>query len=246
VERLLRKPLRALLVDVGGTLIRDETWLPVDQFNRVLVERLATAYGEEPPWAADLVAHPFSLEDPPEFEHRMHAEIAAFLRARGADSSLEMVSRICRACAIPLSEVVDVEPDARSAMEGARLLGLGLAVVTNTGWRDDDDVRRDWTDLGFDDLFDAYVSSASVGVGKPHPRIFQVALERLGEQASAAAIVGDQLGRDVVGGKAAGLRTIWKRPAGHTGAVDPKPDATINSLSELNAILSEWVHGSES
>jgi HAD superfamily hydrolase (TIGR01509 family) len=233
--------LRALLVDVGGTLVRDETWLPEDRFNRLLVERLAAALGEKPPWAAELVAYPFSLEEPPGYEHRMVDEIASFLRDHGAEGSQEMAARICRACALPLSEVVEIEPDARAAMEAAHGLGLKLGVVTNTGWRDDDDVRRDWSDLGFGDLFDAYVSSKSVGVGKPHPRIFQVALERLGEDPEAAAMVGDQLGRDVAGGKAAGLRTIWKRPRGFEGEVDPAPDATITRLAALTTVLQQWI-----
>jgi FMN phosphatase YigB (HAD superfamily) len=240
MARDTNRRLRALLVDVGGTLVRDETWLPEGRFNRLLVERLAAAFGEEPPWAAELVAYPFSLEDPPGYEHQMVDQIATFLRDHGAEGSREMVARICRACAVPLSEVVEVEPDARAAMEAARGLGLKVAVVTNTGWRDDDDVRRDWTDLGFGDLFDAYVSSKSVGVGKPHPRIFQLALERLGDAPDAAAMIGDQLSRDIAGGLAVGLRTIWKRPRDFDGDVDPQPDATITGLSELATILRDW------
>jgi HAD superfamily hydrolase (TIGR01509 family) len=233
--------LRALLVDVGGTLVRDETWVGEEQFNRLLVSRLAAAFGEEPAWAADLVARPFSVEDPPGYEHRLADEVAAFLHEQGVEGSTEMVARICRACAAPLGDLVKVEPDARSAMEAAKALGLRLAIITNTGWRDDDDVRRDWMELGFDDLFETYVSSKSVGFGKPHRRMFDEALDRIGVSASAAAIVGDQLARDVAGGRAAGLRTIWKRPRGHEGPIDPEPDATITRLAELDAILRRWV-----
>jgi FMN phosphatase YigB (HAD superfamily) len=244
MEQATQPSLRALLVDVGGTLVRDETWLPEDRFNRLLVERLAMAFGQEPSWAADLVAHRFSVEDPPGYQHRMAEEVAQFLRERGVEGSTEMVARICRACAVPLCEVVEVEPDARAAMETAKAFGLKLAIITNTGWRDDDDVRRDWTELEFDDLFDAYVSSKSVGVGKPHPRIFQAALDRIGVSPEAGAIVGDQLSRDVAGGRAAGLRTIWKRPQAFDGEVAPDPDATITRLAELDDVLRRWLKAS--
>jgi len=126
-------------------------------------------------------------------------------------------------------------------MQSARRLGLRIAVCSNTFWRNDDDAQRDWAEFGFGGCFDAYVTSHTTGVGKPHAQIFERTLRLLGVKADEAAIVGDQLTRDVAGGKAAGLRTIWKRPDGHRGAVEPQPDATISSLDQLEPILRRWV-----
>jgi HAD superfamily hydrolase (TIGR01509 family) len=233
--------LQALLVDVGGTLIRDDTWLPLADYRERMAERVAALYGgSEPSWIRDLLTRDFAVEDAPSYEHGVEDEVAAFLAERGYAPSRDEIARICRACALPLHEVVEVEPDARTALEDARRRGLRIAICSNTLWRNDDDSRRDWTELGMADLIDAYVTSNGTGFAKPHPRIFERALQLLDARPAAAAMVGDQLSRDIAGAKALGIRTIWKRPAGHTGQVEPEPDATITSLAELRPILRDW------
>jgi FMN phosphatase YigB (HAD superfamily) len=56
------------------------------------------------------------------------------------------------------------------------------------------------------------VVSCDVGYLKPHPRIYQVALEELGIEGEEAAMVGDNLRADVEGAKTLGLTTVWRRP----------------------------------
>lgn len=233
--------LQGLLVDVGGTLVQDDTWLPLADYRMRMTTRIAAMYdGTEPDWVQELLAHDFAVEDAPQYEHAITDEVAAFLAERGYGASAEEVERICRACAVPLHEVVEVEPDARAALGAARGRGLRVAICSNTLWRNDDDSRRDWTELGMADLFDAYVTSNGTGFAKPHPRIFERALQLLDVHPEAAAIVGDQLSRDIAGAKALGIRTIWKRPPGHRGPVEPEPDVTITSLAELGPVLRDW------
>ncbi len=234
--------LKALLVDVGGTLVRDETWLPLADYRDRMAARVAALYGgTEPSWVRDMVAHQFAVEDAPSYQHGIAEEVAAFLAERGYTPSPEEAERICRACALPLHEVVEVEPGARAALEDARRHGLSIAICSNTLWRNDDDSRRDWTEFGMADLFDAYVTSNGTGFAKPHPRIFERALQLLGASSEAAAMVGDHLSRDIAGAKALGIRTIWKRPSWHSGPVNPEPDVTITSLAELGPILRDWI-----
>ena len=233
--------LKALLVDVGGTLVRDDTWIPLPDYRERMAARVAALYdGEEPAWVRDLLVHRFAAEDAPQYEQGIAEEVAAFLLQHGYVPSGDEVERICRACALPLHEVVEVEPDARAALEAARRRGLHVAICSNTLWRNDNDSRRDWTELAMADLFDAYVTSNGTGFAKPHPRIFERALQLLDAAPEEAAMVGDQLSRDIAGAKALGIRTIWKRPAGHRGPVEPRPDVTITSLAELEPILRDW------
>lgn len=233
--------LTALLVDVGGTLVRDDTWIPLADYRERMAVRVAALYGDqEPAWVRDLVAREFAVEDALQYEHGIADEVSAFLAQRGYSASGDEVERICRACALPLHEVVEIEPDARVALEAARHRGLRIAICSNTLWRNDQDSRRDWTELGMADLFDAYVTSNGTGFAKPDPRIFERALHLLDAAPEEAAMVGDQLSRDIAGGKALGIRTIWKRPAAHRGPVEPQPDATITSLAELAPILRDW------
>ena len=54
--------------------------------------------------------------------------------------------------------------------------GLGLAIVSDTG----PEAHRLYEELGWTDLFDAYVISAELGCCKPDPRMYRTASERLG------------------------------------------------------------------
>jgi epoxide hydrolase-like predicted phosphatase len=65
-------------------------------------------------------------------------------------------------------------------------------------------IREKWQ---FEDAFDAMIISAEVGLVKPDPRIFQLAVDRLGVQANRTVFVDDQQ-RNVRGAKAVGLKAI--------------------------------------
>lgn len=58
----------------------------------------------------------------------------------------------------------------------------------------------------------AVVDSAVVGVAKPDPRIFDIALARAGVSAACAIHVGDSVRADVEGARAAGVRPFHFDP----------------------------------
>jgi HAD superfamily hydrolase (TIGR01509 family) len=233
--------LRALLVDVGGTLVDDATWAPPDLHTAIRTERMRTLFGAVHPWFEAFGTHPFAEADGTTYEQRTAEEVADFLRGRGVKATADEVERICRANAVPLADVVRVEPCAREALESARALGLRLAICSNTLWRNDDDCRRDWEELGFGHLFDAYVTSNSVGYGKPHPAIFERCLTALNARPEEAAMLGDRPERDIAGAKAFGMRSIWKRPHDFDGSPRPEPTTEISCLLELPPLLERWV-----
>ena len=51
--------------------------------------------------------------------------------------------------------------------------------------------------------------SDEIGINKPQPGIFQIALERNGIKASEAIMIGDSYNSDIAGAKAAGIDQIW-------------------------------------
>ncbi|MCB9915802.1 MAG: HAD family hydrolase [Planctomycetes bacterium] len=85
--------------------------------------------------------------------------------------------------------------------------------------------------LGFEEHLSALVTSEEVGAEKPDPRVFAAALARLGVDARAAAMVGDDPRGDVAGARAAGLFAVHCRL--FTRAVAPDADATVERLEEL-------------
>ena len=86
-----------------------------------------------------------------------------------------------------------------------RKQGYKLALVTNN-------VREGsaaWRSLvPVDELFDVVVDSAHVGVRKPDPRIFRLALERLGNVAPEQAVFLDDFQGNVAAAERLGMRGI--------------------------------------
>ncbi len=80
------------------------------------------------------------------------------------------------------------------------------------------------------------VDSAVVGVAKPDPAIFSIALDALGVPASRTVLyVGDSLRYDVAGAVAAGLQPVHLDPHGFCPLPSGHPH--VRSLAELARIL---------
>jgi len=98
-----------------------------------------------------------------------------------------------------------VRPDVVQIARDARAAGMKTAIVTNNvrefgdGWRGM---------LPVDELFDVVVDSAHVGVRKPDPRIFRLALERLGGTAPEQAVFLDDFHGNVAAAERLGMRGI--------------------------------------
>jgi HAD superfamily hydrolase (TIGR01458 family) len=84
----------------------------------------------------------------------------------------------------------------------------------------------------------------AVVCGKPSPAFFRAALAELGAPAERAAMVGDDIANDVLAARSAGLAGILVR----TGKFRPsdleraagEPDAVIDSIADLPALLDAW------
>ena len=88
------------------------------------------------------------------------------------------------------------------------------------------------------DYLDMLIVSEEVGVAKPNPAIFAIALERLGVAPSETLFVGDSPEFDLRGAAAAGLPFIWMNPHGEVLPADVvQPVAVIERLTELLPLL---------
>jgi FMN phosphatase YigB (HAD superfamily) len=81
-----------------------------------------------------------------------------------------------------------------------------VAIVTNNTVAEQEEKLRF---LGLRDAVDLLVASAELGVAKPDPRIFRVALDRAGVDPSDAVMVGNSWSSDVVGARASDIRPVW-------------------------------------
>ena len=98
--------------------------------------------------------------------------------------------------------------------------------------------------LGFWDAFDARAISEICGVSKPDPAIFREAMFKLGlRESDADGIVffGNNLGRDIRGGNALGMKTVWldwgdRYPKQPSGEIE-QPDFIVKTPLELLEII---------
>jgi HAD superfamily hydrolase (TIGR01509 family) len=126
-----------------------------------------------------------------------------------------------------------------------RKRGLKTGVVSNNLVEEQNDKLQY---CGLADLLDIVVISEAVGVSKPDPRIFEIALERAGCTPEEAVMVGDAWGNDVLGARAAGIRAVWFNCYN-----DPRPNEDVPEITSfedmdlaLNVILADAFQESKS
>lgn len=123
--------------------------------------------------------------------------------------------------------------------------GRGLGLVSNTFWRaemHDADLDR----FGLLDFLPVRAYSSAVGFMKPDPRIYRHALDLLDVAPAEAVYVGDRLDCDVAGPQRIGMRAVLVSSPYHAEeSADVVPDARIETLDELPALLDAWDEAAE-
>ena len=145
-----------------------------------------------------------------------------------------------------------VEEDAIPALASLKEEGYRLGLISNTS--DDNNVQALVDQCGFRPFFDLILTSAGCGYRKPHPRIFQIALEHFSIQPRQAVMVGDTPEADIAGANSLGIYSVWITRRSDPGS-DPstvlrqaqdissrqvpaiQPKAVIQALSELPPLL---------
>jgi len=123
-------------------------------------------------------------------------------------------------------------PDAVPALCELRTAGYKLGIVSNGNSHLDR--------IGLEGFWDDVVLGPDHGLAKPDPAIFRLVESRLGCDAANTVCVGDDLDKDVRGPQQAGWRAIWNRRADETLPPGFEPDAIVQTLTELPAIVSAW------
>lgn len=196
-------PLRAVLFDVDFTLCRPGPELSAERYARIAARHGVTLDTERYEDAreaavANLKRHPELLHDETIW-HRFTEEIFVGMGGPEALAS-ECATEIEEGWGV--SENFELFEDVLPALEEMRAAHLQIALVSN-GIRDlNEFVAHHRLDV------DAVVDSRSHGRVKPHPTIFQAALDALGVRPDDAVMVGDSLEEDFEGARALGMRAI--------------------------------------
>jgi putative hydrolase of the HAD superfamily len=175
---------------------------------------------------------------PEEFDSRWYGELAPLRETRPIADVLALLDLAPEAEA----EVASVRreltrqglvpvPGALETIAGLRERGLKTGLITVCS----EEVALLWEETPFHGLFDAEVFSATCGLRKPDPRIYRLALERLGVEPGEAVFVGDGANDELAGAERVGLRAIGVDSPG--GELGDWPGLRVQALPELLELL---------
>ena len=241
-----KTPVSAILLDAGGVMIFPSPELLLPPLHAV---------GLEPSVAELERAHYRAMADCDEPGRA----------APGGQWWLEYLRDFAAACGVPAADIdavasdivgltdgfawTQVGPRMGEALRGIAALDLPVGIVSNSTGEVEQALRRldvCYAATGDEVLPEArgidvgvVIDSAVVGVSKPDPRIFTLALEALGlptADRSTVVHVGDSLRYDVTGALAAGVRPLHLDPHGFC----PAPDGHehIRRLDEVVTLAS--------
>ena len=199
--------LRAVLIDVGGTLWPD-TWHPQSDDNRERVCRLRQNAPELSEEEASLLVDILGHTDHPLADRQLTQALISDAIARVKGETPVSLEAVRAAMSLPARGRVQPFPGASELLAGLEERGLRVVIASNVLWRDAADYRRDFRDLGLADHVSAFVSSVDVGWRKPHPAFFAAALSAARHPAGQCAMVGDSERNDIAPASALGMVTI--------------------------------------
>jgi putative hydrolase of the HAD superfamily len=223
-------PIEAVLIDVGGVLVLPDH------------DRIAGALGR----AGVHV-------DRSRLDRAHYAGVAALDEFTEGDRDIwvrynRAYARACKAPDDALDEAIEhllnefatgavwsrVVPGAVDALRELTALGVQLAIVSNA----DGDTEQRLRDFGIAQVgpgpgveINAILDSTVVGVAKPDPRIFELALDALDVSGERAIHVGDTPGADVDGARAAGVRPVLMDPYSF------HPDLDVERVTSLREVV---------
>jgi putative hydrolase of the HAD superfamily len=207
--------VKAVLFDFGGVITA-----PMGP----MFAAVAAAAGADPTELAALLIGSYDADDHPmtriERGEITFDELCRWAREEGASRgwALELAPMVTHL------ETIELRPAMLERVADLRRRGYRTAVVTNNFkeitalWRARADVDR---------LFDTVVDSCEVGLRKPDPGIYHLALERLGGVAPEEAVLLDDFEVNLAGARAIGMQGVF---------VGADTDA---ALALLEAVLAE-------
>lgn len=217
-------PLQAVIFDLDGTLLdRRET------FRRHLERQVERHRSVFPPGSTEkYVARLLELDENGTLDralfHQLAEEQLGLMKGSSAVLAEDFERHYPESCA-PF-------PNLFETLDALGGRGLKLGLVTNGRELIQ---NRKIDRLRIRPYLDDIVISEAVGVRKPDPEIFSLALSNLGVEAAAAAYVGDRPDADTVGARRSGLMAIWRRDGFWEEPQDV--DWVIDDLSELVPIV---------
>ena len=129
---------------------------------------------------------------------------------------------------------LDAFPEVPDTLERLKKAGLRTAILSNGSPKMLDAAVKA---AEIDALVDEVLSVETVGVYKPHPKVYQLAVDRFGIPAAAIAYQSSNAW-DAYAASAYGMQVVWCNRYGQQPERLPgKPDRSVRSLAELPRLV---------
>jgi 2-haloacid dehalogenase len=148
--------------------------------------------------------------------------------------TLGLADAALRARLMNLYLALDVFPEVPDVLRRLKAAGMRTAILSNGSPPMLDPLVKN---AGLNDLFDAVLSVEEAGVYKPHRKVYQLAVDRLGVPASAIAFQSSNAW-DAYGASAFGMKVVWCNRYGQRRERLPgAPDREVTTLADLPALV---------
>lgn len=224
---------KAVIFDLFGTLVK--TW-STRQCNRVLY-RIAEICGAPQESFTTLWFQGFDMVNSREYaiQERQAAlvcqQLGISVTEAQVKSTAELWSEFVLASMTPRLEAIET-------LKALKSRGSKIGLISDCS----DEVPALWDKTSLASMIDVTVFSCTVGIKKPDPRIYRMAVQRLGIKPESCLYIGDGGSQELTGALNAGMYPVL-----YLTPQDEKPDITftvekwqglsISTMSELLEIL---------
>ena len=234
--------VEAVIFDWGGTLSRYADIELADMW-QLAAERLAREVNRSvPELRAALIAAEQRYWEGVNASHRT-GKLGDILAEASRALDLDVTSAVIEEAAAHHLDAwtphIRHHADAVVTLQRLREQGIAIGLLSNTHWPEpfhEQFLERD----GLSGLIDVRAYTSNMEHSKPHPEAYAYVLRRLDIAPERAVMVGDRPVDDVWGSQQIGMRGIWRPHAMSPAIGSVVPDAVIQHLSELPALLAGW------
>ncbi len=248
---------RLLCLDAGFTLLTPRrtladalTGVLAEDGHEVTEEQLHAAWEDADRWFWDDYHRPGNdtWSDDARIEDYWRRYHGVLLGSLGMDARREVLDRILASQFA--AEAWEPYPDVVPMLQAVREAGdVTIGVVSDWG----SNLHGILAELELDSHMDFVLPSGAVGVAKPNPAFFRLALQEADADPEDALMVGDSYRADVRGAWSAGMHAVWLNrqdgikiaPAGEPLPTDVQVIQSLDALPEIVRAGAPLPRGSE-
>jgi len=159
----------------------------------------------------------------------------------GCDGDDDLVDRALYAFYETLLENRRLIPGTKEMLDKVRAMGYVIGLVSDVAWGLPSEFPlRDMRFYGIDQYFDELIFSTDVGLRKPNPKIFKMALSNLNAKPDEAIFIGNSLQADIKGAKNVGMIAVLKESKFYQHDDSIVPDEKISGWDEIDRLLAKY------